>query len=161
MTLSRLVAQVMNAAHLHLALNHLPVVGSLFVVLLLGWALFRRSDELLRTALGGIVLVTMLCFPAYFTGEPAEELVRNIPGITAEPVKAHEEAAEKAFTVLFVVGVAALGVLVWRRRQPIPRWVGGSLLAALIAAGTMLGWTANLGGKIRHPEITAERTAGN
>lgn len=150
----------MNAAQLHLALNHLPVVGSLFVALLLGWALFRRSDELLRTALGGIVLVTLLCFPAYFTGEPAEELVRHLPGITAEPVKAHEEAAEKTFTVLFVVGVAALAALVWRRRQPIPRWVGWCLLAALLGAGAMLGWTANLGGKIRHPELTAEWPAG-
>ena len=143
----------MNAVHWHLALNHLPVVGSVFAILLLGWAVYRRSDELLRTALGGIALVTVACFPAYFTGEPAEESVRQLPGVSRDVVKAHEEAAEKAFTVLFVVGVGAAGMLVWMRRQPIPRWVGVGLLVGLLGAAGLLGWAANLGGKIRHPEI--------
>lgn len=47
----------MNAAHLHLALNHLPVIGSLFSALLLGWALLRSAYELKRAALGAVVLV--------------------------------------------------------------------------------------------------------
>ena len=38
----------MNIAHLHLMLNHFPVVGSVIVALLLVLALYRRSDELGR-----------------------------------------------------------------------------------------------------------------
>jgi len=43
----------MNGAQLHLMLNHLPVMGALFSLLLLGWSLIRRSTEIQKLALGG------------------------------------------------------------------------------------------------------------
>lgn len=67
----------MNAAHLHLALNHLPVVGSFFALLLLAWGMFRRSEEIKRTALLGVVVVTAFCFPGYFSGDSAAIQRRN------------------------------------------------------------------------------------
>jgi len=143
----------MNAAHLHLALNHLPVIGSLFAALLLGWALLRPAYELKRAAVGAVVLVALTGFPAYFTGEPAEDFVKPLPEISKALVHNHEEAAEKSFTVLFVVGVAALAALLWTGRDPVPKWVCVALLAAMLAVVGLMGWTANLGGKIRHPEI--------
>ena len=45
----------MDWVHLHLALNHVPVLGTVFVGLLLGAALFRKSDELKRVSLVGFV----------------------------------------------------------------------------------------------------------
>lgn len=39
----------MNEAQLHLLTNHLPVMGSLFTVLLLLWGLIRKSDEIKRS----------------------------------------------------------------------------------------------------------------
>src|SRR5262245_50766604 len=41
----------MNAAHLHLMFNHVPVMGVVFVVLLLLRANYRQSLELIRFAL--------------------------------------------------------------------------------------------------------------
>jgi len=46
----------MNWAHVHLLLNHLPVVGTFFGVLLLLLALLRKSEELKRVSLGVFVL---------------------------------------------------------------------------------------------------------
>jgi hypothetical protein len=63
----------MNGAQLHLMLNHLPVMGALFSLLLLGWSLTRRSTEIQKLALGGALLAGLSSVPAYLTGEPAEE----------------------------------------------------------------------------------------
>ena len=41
----------MNGAQLHLMLNHLPVMGALFSLLLLAWSLIRRSAEIQKLAL--------------------------------------------------------------------------------------------------------------
>jgi len=145
----------MNAAHWHLVLNHLPVVGSLFTLLLLGWALLRHSDELQRTALGAVVLVMLTCFPAYFTGESAAEVAEKIPGVNKQLFEPHEEAAAKAFTVLFIAGLVSLTALIWKRRVPLPNWICILVFVLLLATCGLMGWSANLGGKIRHPEISA------
>ena len=50
----------MNPAHLHLMLNHIPVLGTAFGLGLLAFALWRRSDELKKTALGVFVLVALM-----------------------------------------------------------------------------------------------------
>jgi len=42
----------MSAVHLHLLLDHLPVVGTVLAILLLAYALLRRSPELTRVSLG-------------------------------------------------------------------------------------------------------------
>ncbi|MBM3876925.1 MAG: hypothetical protein FJ386_09440 [Verrucomicrobia bacterium] len=144
----------MNAAHWHLVLNHVPVVGAVFAALLLLWSLVRRSDELKRTALGAVVLVTLSCFPAYFTGESAADAVKNLPGVNAAWIEPHDEAAAKAFTALFIAGVAALAGLIWRRRSPLPNWMCCAVLGLLLTAVALMVWAANLGGKIRHPELS-------
>ena len=46
----------MNAAHLHLMVNHLPVVGTPVILALLLWGLVRRSRDIQRAALGGAVV---------------------------------------------------------------------------------------------------------
>jgi hypothetical protein len=42
----------MNPAHLHLMLNHIPVLGTAFCMALVGWALIQKSEELKRVSLG-------------------------------------------------------------------------------------------------------------
>ncbi|HYR59058.1 MAG TPA: hypothetical protein VEO95_10525, partial [Chthoniobacteraceae bacterium] len=60
----------MNAAHWHLALNHLPVVGMFFGALLLIFALWRKDDRLIRVCLAALAVVAVTGVPAYLTGEP-------------------------------------------------------------------------------------------
>ena len=50
----------MNWAHLHLALNHVPVIGLPIVLLLLAWAIVRRSAELLKASFGLIILLAVV-----------------------------------------------------------------------------------------------------
>jgi hypothetical protein len=148
----------MNYAHWHLILNHIPVVGSFFVLLLLLWALMRRSDELKRASLGAAVLVALLTIPTYLTGEPAFEAAMEVMEATEEDedpiVKAHENAAAWAFGVAALTGVVALGGLLYSRGgKAVPPAVTVSVLVLLVGTVAATSYTANIGGKIRHPEI--------
>lgn len=143
-----------NEAHWHLVLNHLPVVGSLAVLLLMAWAFIKNSDESKRIALTALVLVGLSALPAFLTGEPAEQHLKGLPGISKRWMSAHEEAAEVATWVTFGAGVVGLGALVvFRKTRKIPRWVVGVLLLATVICWALMTRAANFGGKIHHPEI--------
>jgi uncharacterized membrane protein len=144
----------MNWAHLHLMLNHLPVVGSLFAVGLVLYAVLRKSPELQKAGLGLLVVVALTALPAFLTGEPAEHAVEELPGVSEEAIEHHEEAASLALAAALVTGAVAAVGLALSRREGVPsrRLV---LVCAVLALGTLalMGRTANLGGRIRHPEI--------
>lgn len=146
----------MNGAHMHLLVNHLPVIGSIFAILMLIWSLIRKNTEIARAALGLFVIAAITGLAAYFTGEPAEEVAEEIAGVTRNAIHAHEESAELATVLLGGYGVFALGALLYLRKRTVEfprRFVALALVLSFIPAGAM-GWTANQGGKIRHPEIT-------
>jgi LPXTG-motif cell wall-anchored protein len=146
----------MNLAHLHLILNHLPVLGVPFGLALFGYGLWRKSDELKRAALAVLFLAALVTVPVYFTGEPAEDVVKGLPGVSRPMLGRHEDAATTAFIVVGIAGLAALaGLLIFRRNKTLPTWYAGLMLAASLAASGLLVWTANLGGQARHPEIRA------
>ncbi|HET9012130.1 MAG TPA: DUF2231 domain-containing protein, partial [Gemmatimonadaceae bacterium] len=150
----------MNIAHLHLALNHFPVVGSIIVALLFALALRRRSDELGRAALLLAALVGAVSIAVYFTGEPAEELIERLPGVSEAVTEQHEEAALVATLVVGALGALSAVVLGMHRghRALSRRTTGAALALALVACGAM-GYTAFLGGQVRHTEIRSGATA--
>ena len=156
----------MNTVHLHLLLNHLPVVGTVIGTLLLAVALLRRSDELGRISLGLFGLLGVIALGVYLTGEPAEDAVEKLPGVSHALLDRHQDAALVATIVLGVIGAAALASLLLYRRRALPRWVTVLGFGAALAASATMAYTANLGGQIRHTEIRAgavlpaERDAG-
>ncbi len=144
----------MNWAHVHLILNHFPVVTAIVALPLLLAALLRRSAGLRSVALGVFVAAAVLAVPAYFTGEPAEEKVGHLPGVSEKDIDRHEEAAEIAALVVGAQGVVALAALFLLRRRPgLPGPIAVTLLALSIAGAVLMARTANLGGMIRHSEI--------
>ena len=150
----------MNAAHWHLILNHIPLVGIGFVILLMIIALARKSPELKNVAQIFTVIVALWAIPSYLTGEPAEETVEDMPGISENPIHEHEEFAEKAFIFIEVVGGIALIALIGGRfNKKLGNTLAVVTLVGLIAGGGLIAWTANLGGKIHHQEIRGEKTA--
>jgi len=60
---------------------------------------------------------------------------------------------------LGVFGVAALATLVANRATRAPRWLGPVALALSLVPAALMGWTANLGGQIRHSEIRSTAAA--
>jgi hypothetical protein len=144
----------MNATHLHLILNHVPVFGSVVGLVLLAMASWRKSQELKKTAFGFFVAVALLSVPVYLTGEPAEDTVKSLPGVSKTIVEQHEEAAAVAFTGVIIMGLAGLaGLAASRGGRLIPAWFVSTTLGASVIVVTLVGWTAHLGGQVRHTEI--------
>ena len=146
----------MNWAHGHLILNHVPVLGTVFGLALLAWAMLRRSDAVQRVALGTFVVIAMLALPVYFTGEPAEGVVEHAAGVSEAAIEAHEGAALVALIGVELLGLIGLGGLYLSRRGRTPSAAAprAALLVSIVVAGLM-AWTANLGGQIRHVETRA------
>jgi uncharacterized membrane protein len=138
-------------AYLHLLSNHFPILGSLFGVLLLVVALIKPN---LNTTLSAylILLVSGIGgFVAYFTGEPAEESIEHVPGISHKLIHVHEEMAENALIFVFLMTAAAVVGLwaeraQWNSAKKIERFT----LVVGIIAFILFAFTGYLGGHIRH-----------
>lgn len=142
----------MDTAHLHLVLNHLPVLGTLFGALGLAYGLWRKSRDVVAFSLGLFVLSGLAAGAAYLTGEGAEEVVERAAGASEVLLERHEDASFYALIAAGVLGVFALGTLALFR-QTVPRAVVALLLVLALGAGGLMAWTANLGGQIRRPEL--------
>jgi uncharacterized membrane protein len=150
----------MNWAHVHLMLNHLPVLGTIFGLLLLGWAVVRRDEKLQRAALATFVLTALAAIPVFLTGEPSEDVVENLAGTAKQAIEAHEEAAVVALIAVSALGALALAALVLFRKRAVPRPLAGAALIFALATAGWMAQTANLGGRIRHAELGATATQG-
>ncbi|MCS6937372.1 MAG: hypothetical protein RMJ96_02400 [Candidatus Bipolaricaulota bacterium] len=149
----------MDAVYLHLVLNHIPVWGTIFGFVLLLVGFIRRSDDLQRAGLITFVVVAVLTIPVYLSGraayEPMEEFLADIDPAAEGFIDQHEAAGLIAFLAVIVLGVVALGALLqWQRAEIARRLVIVSLVLGVIVGG-IVGWTANIGGQIRHTEIRA------
>lgn len=148
-----------TSVHIHLLLNHLPIIGTITGLLLLLGGLVRRSDDVRRAGLVTFVLVALLTVPVYLTGEGAEKAVEGLPGVTEPLIEAHQDAALVAFSASGVLGVLALLAL-WRSRAgaPLPTTLVNVVLALAVAVSALMVWTGGLGGQIRHTEIRSGET---
>jgi hypothetical protein len=138
----------------HLAVNHLPVIGTWVATALLAWGLLVKKEDVRRLALGVLVLVALSALPAYLSGSKAEESAGTLPGVSSADVADHEEAAGVAVGGCVLLGLASSSaLLLFRQPRQIPLpWLLG-VLAFAILCSAVLAWTAHLGGAIRHPEI--------
>ncbi len=143
----------MNAAHLHLIVNHIPVIGMLIAVVFFIVSLFSSKDILIKASLWMIFFVALSAVPAYLTGDPAHEYLEHTPGLRHDLIHEHEDAAEVAFVAAIILGLLALlGLVGYRQRRRLSRlYLFIVLLAGLVVLALMAG-AANQGGKIRHPE---------
>lgn len=149
----------MNTAHLHLLLNHIPILGAFFGIVLLSVGLIRNNPAILSISLWTFLLVAVASSGAFFSGEGAEEIVETSTGVSEAAIEAHEDASAIAFYAMIALGVlSALVLLINRKKDIIVKASFGILLLAVLVNGLMFrsGW---LGGKIKHDEIRGSVSA--
>jgi hypothetical protein len=150
----------MNGAHLHLLVNHLPILGVVFGLGLALFALARREDAILRAALGVFVIVGLSGYAAMWTGGEAEDVVEEaVPSVADATIHEHEEMAEKAAIAGYALGALALLTLGLSWGKALRRPLALATVAVSLVVAGMMAYTGNLGGEIRHTEITAGGTA--
>ena len=144
----------MNNAHWHLLLNHLPVVGTYFSVLILAFGLILKNQTIQNTALGLFILTALTAIPAFLTGEGAKDILESIGQKNEYFIHEHMEIAKIAFWVCEIIGALALAALIGIKKQiKITKIIITIVLLAGIGNSILLADAANTGGKIRHTEI--------
>jgi hypothetical protein len=139
---------------LHLVVNHIPVVGALWTLLVLVVALAHPAPSLSRLALVLVVLVGLSTVAAFLTGEPAEEAVENLAGVVEPAIEEHEDLARRSLYLGIAAGAFAILTLIFRRP---PGRISLLMNLVLVAATALtLAVTAYEGGKIQRPELGGE-----
>ena len=144
----------MSTAHLHLLITHLPIFGSLCGIIVLYFALWKKSEETLTAAYWILVLSAVGAGIAYASGEGAEEKVEHLQGVLEHSIARHEEMAGFAAAAFILVGAVSITGLLMSIRGHNHFWkIAWLTLVVSLIALVLAGRTGYLGGKIRHTEI--------
>jgi uncharacterized membrane protein len=144
-----------NLAHLHLLLNHFPIIGTIVGVGLFVFSLAGKNDDLKRAGLIIFAVMALLSLPTFFSGVGAEGAIEELPGVSKALIDRHEGAAILALLFMEITGALSL-VGLWQSHKfsKAARWnVAAVLLLSLITVGLMTR-VGTTGGDVRHPEIS-------
>jgi uncharacterized membrane protein len=142
-----------NYAHLHLLLNHVPVIGSIVGLGLFLISFVGKNEDLRRASYIVFAGVALFTIPAFLSGFGAQQMIKG-PGVSDDLIRRHESSALLSLWFMEITGALALIGLWQSQRTARPtRWnVAGVLLFSLLTTGLMAR-TGNTGGDIRHPEV--------
>jgi uncharacterized membrane protein len=144
----------MDWAHIHIMINHFPVIlvtmGALATVL----AVFLQRRGVWLYAAVSLTVAGITVIPTYFTGEPAEKALNHPWYIATEAIHSHEQSA--TISAILTVLAALVAVVAWRRlvRYPrevrMPRGLRTAIVLTSLAAAGSIGYTSWLGGRVVH-----------
>ena len=143
----------MDATHVHLLINHLPVIGSFLGGFVLLYRILSDSAQTRNAAYFILIIAAIGGGIAYLTGEDAEHVAEKLPGVTKELIHDHEEMAEKAIIGIIVLGLGAIAGLFLNRRPSGSKGFAWIVFVLALVTFGVGAYTAYIGGSIRHTEI--------
>lgn len=147
----------MNDAHLHMVVNHFPIVGTILAIGILIAGLLNKNQSIINTAYVLFIIGAVFGILSMNTGEGAEELVEDMPGIGWKIIHEHEELAEKMALLLDVLGILSLvGFYFQYKNNPKQKLVSYAILILGISSLFVIQKVGTSGGEIRHTEIRNE-----
>lgn len=147
----------MNDAHLHMVVNHFPIVGTILAIGILIAGLLNKNQSIINTAYVLFIIGAVFGILSMNTGEGAEELVEDMPGIGWKIIHEHEELAEKMALLLDVLGILSLVAFYFQyKNNPKQKLVSYAILILGIASLFVIQKVGTSGGEIRHTEIRNE-----
>jgi len=151
----------MNDAHLHMVVNHFPIIGTILGLGILIAGLIFKNNAVKNTAFCLFIVAALFSLASMNTGEGAEEIAENLPGVTDGVIHEHEEMAEKLAIVLYGLGVISIAGLFLNYKNHSKSNIISYLAVLVAAVGVFFAQqTGTTGGEIRHTEIRANGTTG-
>jgi len=150
----------MNDAHLHLVVNHFPIIGTILGLGVLLVGILLKNNTVKNVSY--VIFIVAALFAAFSmgTGEGAEEAVEDMPNIGKHIIHEHEELAEKLALVLYVLGVVSLLGLYTNSKNHSKAKLISFLALAIALVGVFLAQQVGTsGGEIRHTEIRTNATS--
>ncbi len=143
-----------SPAHLHLILNHIPIIGAGFVAAMLFIAIVYRNFFMEKVSLLFLVAIALTTAIVFKTGDGTAAAVQNLPGVSQQSILAHASAARIGLVLMFIIGCISLGGLVYfRKSDKLPRMYVFVVFALTVINTAVFIWIGYLGGQIMHPEI--------
>jgi len=144
----------MNDAHLHLLVNHFPIIGTIFGLGILIAGLLLKNNSVKNTAYILLVVAAIFAFISMATGDGAEEMVEDMPNIGKQIIHEHEELAEKLALLLYATGIFSLVALYTSLKSHKFSKMASYITLVLALGAAVLGSSVGTsGGEIRHTEI--------
>jgi uncharacterized membrane protein len=145
-----------NLAHLHLLLNHFPIIGTVVGVGLFVGSLVGKNDDLKRAGLIIFAVMALLSLPTFFSGIGAEGAIEKLPGVSDALINRHEGAAILALLFMEITGALSLAGLWQSHKFSRPaRWNTVAVLLLSLITVSLMARVGTTGGDVRHPEISA------
>lgn len=144
----------MNDAHLHMVVNHFPIIGTILGLGILITGIILKNNSVKNTAYVLFIVAAIFAAFSMGTGEGAEELVEDMPSVGKQIIHEHEEMAEKLAIVLYVLGVISLGGLILSYMKNAKATLLSYLAVIVAIIGVFFAQqTGTTGGEVRHTEI--------
>jgi uncharacterized membrane protein len=153
----------MNDAHLHMVVNHFPIIGTILGLGVLVAGMILKNNSVKNTAYVLFIVAAVFAAVSMGTGDGAEEMVEDMPNIGKKIIHEHEEMAEKLAIVLYVLGLISIGGFYLNIKNHSKAKLASYIAVLVAAVGVFLAQqTGTTGGEIRHTEIRANAipTAG-
>lgn len=137
----------------------MPILGTLFGLILLFLGLIRGNRTLQKIGLTTFAIVALITIPVFLTGEPAEHMVDDFPGFSHDMAHEHEELGEKGLVLTIVLGVFSSLLLFLMSRNKHLNYKKGlwGILVLSVFSFLLMVLIGNHGGKIRRPEMRGEK----
>ena len=144
----------MNEAHVHLLINHFPIIVPIIGLLVMIGGFYFRSEIVKRTAYVIFILGAILTIPAFVTGGGAEDVVKQIQGVEKSFIETHEEIAD-IFAVLSYIlgGVSVFGLWASIKQKSFSNTLAVITILFSLIVLFFAAKTGTTGGEIRHTEI--------
>lgn len=144
----------MNDAHLHLVVNHFPIIGTVLGLGVLIAGIFLKNNSIKNTGYALFIVAAVFAAFSMATGEGAEEMVEDMPNIGKKIIHEHEEIAEKLALVLYFLGVISLaGIFMNSKKHSKANLISYLAVIVAIASVYLTTLVGTSGGEIRHTEI--------
>jgi len=143
-----------NFAHLHLLLNHFPIIGTMVGLGLFLLSFIGKNQDLRRASYIIFAAIALIAIPTFLSGYSAWVLLKGSGLITDPLIARHQGAAMLSFWFMEITGAFALvGLWQTQRTSRLPNWnVTAVLILSVLTVGLMAR-TGNTGGDIRHEEL--------
>ena len=150
----------MNGVHIHLVVNHFPIITPILALLILIAGFIFKSQIVKRVAFALFIFGSLFTFAAMATGDGAEDFAEELEIASHLTIHAHEEHAEIFAILSYVLGAFSL-VSLWSnvKGKDFAKVLAYVTLAFSLIVIYFAQQTGSSGGEIRHTELYEPATS--
>jgi uncharacterized membrane protein len=147
-----------SVLEVHLAINHVPIVGTACALVLLFIGLTFRKIFVQKIALWFLLILTPVTIMTYVAGDQAGDLITDLSVTSRQLLHMHAQLARTALLAMVFVGGCSLVSLLFARFQNFLKFCTRAIFAMTTVCMVLFILTGYLGGQLAYEEIRSPLT---